>query len=65
MTESGDRIINWYETKGYDFSNKDFLEEMKSGDDVENKIKDLKDFADDISAGITTKKPFSKGTRLL
>ncbi|MBU0959695.1 MAG: hypothetical protein KKB31_07150 [Nanoarchaeota archaeon] len=61
MTESGDRIISWYLTKGYDFTSESFLEEMKSDDDINKKITTLKDFADDVSS--RSKKPFSKGQK--
>ena len=59
MTESGDRIIDWYKTKGYDFD--DIADEVKSEDIMEKEIKTLKDFADEKS--LEGKKPFSKGQK--
>jgi len=56
-----ENLISWYRTKGYDFEDDKFLEEMKSGDDIKNKVTTLKDFADDVSS--TSKKPFSKGQK--
>jgi len=56
-----ENLIHWYETKGYDFSNKDFLEAMKSEDDISETKKTLMDYADSVSG--VSKKPFSKGQK--
>lgn len=56
-----ERLINWYLTAGYDFSSDSFLEEMKSDEQIKEKITTLVNYADNVSA--RSKKPFSKGQR--